>query len=93
MSVSIVFLVVTAVAGIGIGIWLGMPGRYSQTVDELEQSMATGGKRRALKKRNVNPLAWMHRNASAKNTPSRERRVARGRRSRFSLESPENPDS
>ncbi|MGY8778551.1 MAG: hypothetical protein ACKVIN_10550 [Longimicrobiales bacterium] len=93
MSVSIFFLVVTALAGIGIGIWLGMPGRYSQTVDDLERSIETGGKRRALKKRNVNPLAWMHRNASAKNTPSRGRRAARGRRSGFSLESPENPDS
>ena len=28
-----------AIAALGLGIWLGLPGRYSQSVDEIEQTM------------------------------------------------------
>ncbi len=82
-------LVLVALVGMGIGIWLGMPGRYTQTADELENRMKSGGSTRRLKKRNINPLAWMQRSTSAKAGPSRSRRRERGARSGFSLESPE----
>lgn len=84
-----VFLAVTGVLGLGIGIWLGMPGRYAQTQDEIDQRMALGGAaRRPLKKRSVNPLAWMHRKANSR-AASRDRRAGRNTRSKFSLEAPD----
>ncbi len=83
------FLVLTGLVGLGIGIWLGMPGRYTQTADDLERAMDEPARQKRLKKRNVNPLAWLQRNASAKGNPSRNRRGARGRRSGFSLEAPD----
>lgn len=83
------FLAVTGVIGLGIGIWLGLPGRYSQTQDEIEQRMESGGMvRRPLPKRSVNPLAWLQRKASSRN-PSRDRRQGRNSRSRFTLELPD----
>lgn len=84
-----VFLVVTGVLGLGIGVWLGMPGRYSQTQDEIDQRMGSGGlTRRPHKKRSVNPLAWMQRKASTR-APSRDRRASRNSRSKFSLDAPD----
>ena len=85
-------LIVTGLVGLAIGVWLGMPGRYTQTLEDIEERMESGGVRRRLKKRSVNPLAWMHRKASVKDTPSRGRRQGRGR-SAFRLETPEDRDS
>jgi hypothetical protein len=83
-------LVVTALVGLAVGVWLGMPGRYTQTPDEIEKIMESGGTRRRKTRRVFTPLAWMQRRASAKSGPSRDRRRARGRRrSGFSLESPD----
>ena len=47
-----------------MGIWLGMPGRYEQTREELDRSLDEKGERRKLKKRSVNPLAWATRRAA-----------------------------
>jgi hypothetical protein len=85
-------LVITGLVGLAIGIWLGIPGRYTQTQDDIEKAMESGGTRRKLEKREVNPLAWMHRKASARDTPSRGRRTARGR-SAFKLETPDDDES
>ncbi len=82
-------IVVTALLGLGIGIWLGMPGRYTQSVDEIDKIMESGGARRKKVKRVFTPLAWMRRNVSSKSTPSRGRRASRGGRSGFRVESPE----
>ena len=83
-------LIVTALVGLGIGVWLGMPGRYTQSVEEIEKTMDAGGGRRRRVKRVFTPMAWMQRNASSKSTPSRGRRQARGRsRGGFRLESPD----
>jgi len=82
-------LVVTAILGLAVGVWLGMPGRYTQTPDEIEKIMESGGARRRKAKRVFTPLAWMQRNVSSKATPSRGRRRGRGRGSGFSLESPD----
>ena len=82
-------LVVTALVGLGIGIWLGMPGRYTQSADEIEKVMDAGGGRRRRVKRVFTPMAWMQRNVSSKSTPSRGRRQSRGARGGFRLESPD----
>jgi hypothetical protein len=82
-------LLVTALGGLVVGVWLGMPGRYTQTHDEIEKIIESGGARRRKARRVFTPLAWMQRKAGAKSGPARGRRQARGRRSGFSLESPD----
>lgn len=87
-------LILTAVVGLAIGIWLGLPGRYSQTPDDIERIMEAGTARRRRTKRVFTPLAWMQRKVSARSNPSADRRRGRGRRSSgFKLESPDERDS
>ena len=86
---SLALLILTGIVGLALGIWLGMPGRYRQTPEEIERIMESGGGRRRKTKRIFTPLAWMQRKASSKSGPSRERRKSRGQRRGFSLESPE----
>jgi len=90
--VTVLLLVLTGVVGLAIGIWLGLPGRYSQTPEDIERIMESGGRRRRRAKRIFTPLAWMQRQISA-GTPSSERRKRGGRRSGFKLESPEDRES
>ena len=33
------FLVLTGLLGLGIGVWLGMPGRYTQTPEDIDRAM------------------------------------------------------
>lgn len=72
-----------ALAALAVGIWLGMPGRYSQTVDEIEEAMERGGGRRRRVKRIFTPMAWVERKAGIRR-PSSDRRA-------FKLESPDDP--
>ena len=71
-----------AVLALAVGIWLGMPARYSQTTEDLERTMDSGLGRTRKVKRHFTPFAWMQRKA-----PVRSRRP-KMRRS-FHLESPE----
>lgn len=66
------------------GVWLGLPGRYTQTPDDIEDVMARGGGRQRKVKRRFTPLAWMQRNLSAR----REGGPQRGRGG-FKLKSPD----
>lgn len=83
-----VYMVLTALVGLGIGLWFGMPGRFSQTSDDIEHIMKTGVGRRGRRKKTFTPIAWMQRRAGAKDTASRGRRQGRGRAG-FSLEAPD----
>lgn len=86
---TLAFLILTGVVGLAIGVWLGLPGRYSQTTDEIEEIMESGGRRRRRTKRVFTPLAWMQRQVSSR-SPSADRMRARGGRTRgFKLESPD----
>ena len=76
-----------ALLALALGVWLGMPGRYTQSVDDIEQVMASGGGRRRKVKRRFTPLAWLQRNPSA--SRARGRKSERGRSGGFRLESPE----
>jgi len=79
-------LAIVGIVGLAAGVWLGLPGRDRQSVDDIERAMDAGGvNRKRLTKRSINPLAWMQRKAQSR--PSRGRRIPR-RRS-FQLESPE----
>jgi hypothetical protein len=83
---EVLVLAIVGIVGLAAGIWLGLPGRERQSIEDIERAMDKGGGagRKRLSKRAVNPLAWMQRKAQAK--PSRNRRTAR--RGGFQLESP-----
>ena len=65
-----------------IGVYLGLPGRYTQTPDDIDQLMERGGGRRRKVKRVFTPLAWIQRRASARTSQRPERKG-------FRLESPD----
>jgi hypothetical protein len=81
-------LAIVGLVGLGVGIWLGLPGRERQSVEDIERAMDAGGSdttRKRLAKRSLNPLAWMQRKA-----PTKPSRAGRGPRRRgFNLESPD----
>ncbi len=70
-----------ALLALGVGVYLGMPGRYTQTPEDIGRVMDQGGARRRKVKRVFTPLAWIQRRASA--------RSSRPTRKGFRLESPD----
>jgi hypothetical protein len=50
--------ILLGIAAVALGIWLGLPGRYTQSVDEIEKAMERGGARRNTVKRHFTPLDW-----------------------------------
>jgi len=67
-------MVAGALIAFGYGIWLGLPGRYSQSVDDIEQKMAAGGARRRKTKRVFTPIAWLQRRAGARDSIDHRRK-------------------
>ena len=43
---------------VGLGFWLGLPGKYEQTPDEIEKAMDRGGARRNQVRKVFTPLDW-----------------------------------
>ena len=81
-------LLVLGIAGLVIGIWLGLPGRYDQTPDDIERLMDKGGgTRRRRQKREISPLAWLQRKLSVGSGPPKPTR-----RKNFRLEPPAEGD-
>ena len=75
-------LLVLAIVGLLVGLWLGLPGRYEQTPEDIEKLMAKGGGvRRRRQKRSLSPVAWLQRKLSTGPPPPTRRRG-------FRLESP-----
>jgi hypothetical protein len=79
---GLVIKIALAILALLAGIWMGLPGRYTQTADDIDTIMEGGETRRRKVRRVFTPLAWMQRKISARG-PSRPQR--RG----FKLESPE----
>lgn len=79
------FYVVSGILALGLGIWLGLPGRYDQTPDEIERIMSEGGRRRRKTKTMFTPLAWLQRKASPRSGSGAHGRRGRG----FRIESPD----
>lgn len=77
---------VGGVLALGFGIWLGLPGRYDQTPEDIEQIMASGGGRRRRTKTMFTPLAWLQRKVSARSGRSARRT---GSQRGFRVQSPD----
>lgn len=75
--------IIGAIAALAVGVWLGLPGRYSQDLGEIDEIMERGGRRRRKVKRRFTAVAWMYRKLNASGSRGHQRR--RG----FNLESPE----
>ena len=71
-----------ALLALALGIWLGMPGRYEQTTEEIERTMESGLGRTRKVKRHFTPFAWMQRKAPVR---SRRPHARRG----FQIEAPD----
>lgn len=72
--------IVGGLAALGLGVWLGMPGKFEQTPEQIEDSL---GVRRASRKatRHFTPLDWIR----PKQRPSDKRRN-QGTRRPFELD-------
>ena len=70
---------------LALGVWFGLPGSYSQTAEEIEESMARGPGRRKKVKRHFTPMAWLQRNVKVRTSRGEGSRRARG----FRVESPD----
>jgi hypothetical protein len=57
-----------AVLAVALGLWLGRPRRFSQRVEDIEDVMSSGTGRRRKVKRRFTPMAWLHRQASARSS-------------------------
>jgi hypothetical protein len=77
----LVLKILVAVAAVGLGIWLGLPGRYEQTLEELEHNMESGRDTQRAQ-RHFTPLAWLQRKATTSGVLRRPRQA-------FRMESPE----
>ena len=71
-----------ALVALGIGIWLGMPGRYSQTQEEIDRHLESPSRRSRKVKRHFTPMAWLQRRASSRSQRPQARRG-------FKMESPD----
>jgi hypothetical protein len=77
--------IIGAILALAIGVWLGLPGRYSQSADDIEQMMTSGTPRRRKTKRAFTPLAWVQRHVGG----SRVHRRGGRQRGTFKLDTPE----
>ena len=71
-------LIVVGLAAVGLGFYLGLPGKYEQTQEEIEFAMDRGGARRNQVKRVFTPLDWFRKDRKG----SERRRRAATRRFR-----------
>lgn len=62
------------IAALALGIWLGLPGRYEQTSEEIDNEMEEGGvRRRRFQKRSLSPMAWVQRKGTVEGAGRRNR--------------------
>jgi hypothetical protein len=83
--VALALEIVGALLALAVGVWLGMPGRYDQSADDIEQIMASGTTRRRKTKRAFTPMAWVQRQVGSSRTHRRGGR----QRGNFKLDTPD----
>ncbi len=60
----LILKIVAAIAAVGLGVWLGLPGRYEQPLEDIERTLEDGFGRPRKVKRRFTPLAWVQRKIS-----------------------------
>ncbi len=71
---------------LGIGLYIGLPGRYESDPEELDRALGPGGRTRTVR-RAFTPLGWL-RQTQERGSHSRRMRSS----GRFSLVAPERPE-
>jgi hypothetical protein len=61
----LVLKILIGLAAVGLGIWLGLPGKYDQTLEDIERNMELGRERQKVQ-RHFTPLAWIQRKVTAR---------------------------
>lgn len=69
----LILKILLGVLAVGLGIWLGLPGRYEQTPDEIEKAMDRGGAKRNQVKKVFTPLDWLRKDQRASNRRAQRR--------------------
>lgn len=64
--------ILVALAALGLGIWLGLPGRQ-QSIEEIDRNMEHPLSESRKVKRHFTPLAWLQRQISTGGRPSGRR--------------------
>jgi hypothetical protein len=77
MSLGLLLTIVAAVVALAWGVWMGLPGRYSQSVEDLEKAIESGGGTRRTTRKIFTPLAWLTRNPTGESA-RRSRRFKLG---------------
>lgn len=77
----LVLKILIGLAAVGLGIWLGLPGRYDQTLEDIERNMEMGRERQKVQQ-HFTPLAWVQRHITARGQHHKPRRA-------FKMERPE----
>lgn len=72
---SLLLNILVGIAAVALGIWLGLPGKYEQSEEDIEKAMERGGARRNQVKRVPTPLDWLR-----KDKRGSDRRIEAGRR-------------
>jgi hypothetical protein len=65
--------ILLGILALALGIWLGRPGRYTQTTDDVERAMERGGARRNTVKRHFTPLDWFRKEEKGSHRRRRRR--------------------
>jgi len=66
--------IILGIAALGLGVWLGLPGRYEQNDRDIERAMDQGGARRNSVRKVFTPLDWFSRSkrgSARRREPSR----------------------
>lgn len=67
-------LVLALLVAVGVGVWLGLPGRYEQSLDEIDERLGeTGMKHRTAKRRMtfINLMRKEERGSKRRRSPGR----------------------
>lgn len=83
MTIDLLLKIVLGLLALGLGIYLGLPGRDPRTIDEIEEDLANPGRRKRVR-RSFTPLDLLQRR--------RKRSSLRTERARFRPVPPE-PDA
>ena len=75
---DLLVFIILGICAVGLGFYLGLPGTYEQTPDEIEKAMERGGRKSYTVKRTFTPLDWLRKDRKG----SERRRQAATRRFR-----------